>query len=320
MNLASMAERICRKVGKTDPDSVAECKGFLRSRHELCYDRTLWKDTLEVRTVDVPPGATFVVLPFQIARPLVVWDDLAGIPMDVTSLFAAALVNPASLRESGWSMRFCEADSVGWPYDLTAGSGGASALSFIATGQAAVDVNIYGEFLFEASALTPTPVTMSETVTVPVGSPALSRRWVSISRLTKAQTDQPLVVGQTSPIPEQTWVWPADVETVEFARLRLISPQDRAFRLGVLGKKRFRQMRLDQDPPMIRGIDNALLALGEADMLERSRQYAKAASKTEEGLSLIQLAIDQEKNQSAYEARIIPQVSDVEGGDADLYD
>lgn len=320
MTLAMIAEHVCRKIGKTDAESVADCKAFARRRHEMIYDRALWKDTLDIREVDVLAGASFVTLPFQLARPLVCWNATDGMPMEVGSLYSAAIVNPGGLKESGWAVAYVEADSVGWPYDLTAGDGGASALSFMNLGDSPVEVSVYGEFQFSAAGITPTGVTMSQTLTAPSGAvPVLSQKWVAVSRLSKPQTSQPILVAQTSPIPESTWVWPADVETVEFARVRLLSPANKAFKLGVLGKKRLRQMRLDADPPMIRGVDNALLALVEADMLERSRQYSKAAAKVEEGMQLIRLAVDQEVNQSAYSACVIPSARPEEGEDSDVY-
>jgi hypothetical protein len=86
----------------------------------------------------------------------------------------------------------------------------------------------------------------------------------------------------------------------------------------VLGKRRFRQMRLDSDAPMIRGLDNALIAFAIGDMLERSRQYAKAAAKQQEGTELLKVAVDTETNQSAYESRVIPVQQGYEGTEADL--
>lgn len=320
MNLGSIADLICKKIGKTDDESVAVCKDFIRRRHELVYDRALWKDSQTVTAVAVSSGQTHVTLPFEAARPLLAWDDTAGTPMDTSSLFTAALLDVNSLRQSGWATAFAEVDSVGWPYDLTLGSGSASMLSFINTGSAPVTVNVFGDFIFSASGLTPTAVTMSQTITVPTGgAPALTQQWRNVVRMTKGQTDQPLLVAQTSPIPEQTWVWPSDAETAEFARVRLLSAPTAAFTLGVLAKKRMRQMRLDADPPAIRGIDNALIALAEGDMLERGRQYAKAQAKQTEGMALIQLALDVEKNQAASDSRIVPVVSEWEGTQRDIY-
>lgn len=83
--------------------------------------------------------------------------------------------------------------------------------------------------------------------------------------------------------------------------------------LGLVGKRKLQPMVLDTDSPMVRGIDNALLAFAQGDMLERSRQYQKAAAKNTEGSALIEGARDLERNQSAKDSRILPLVYREEG-------
>ena len=48
MTLASLADFVCKKVGKTDATSVGICKDFLRQRHEMIYDTGLWKDSVKI--------------------------------------------------------------------------------------------------------------------------------------------------------------------------------------------------------------------------------------------------------------------------------
>jgi hypothetical protein len=51
-------------------------------------------------------------------------------------------------------------------------------------------------------------------------------------------------------------------------------------------------------------------------MLERARQYAKAAAKNSEATSMLTVARDEEVNQSAFDARVVPQVPAMEGTEA----
>jgi hypothetical protein len=67
----------------------------------------------------------------------------------------------------------------------------------------------------------------------------------------------------------------------------------------VVGKKRLRPLRNDYDEPQIRGIDNALIAFAEGDMLERSRQFGKAQIKFSEASSLLEIVRDLERGQSS---------------------
>lgn len=306
MNLAAIADHVCTKIGKTDTESVAACKSYIRQRHEMIYDAGLWKDTVGTDfTASVEAEATEVILPWECARPLVCWKSGSNLGIDVMSLVGAAIVSPASLSTVGGSLRFAEIDSVGWAYDL----GDGSRLSFINSGSSDVDVNITGTRNLDLPGLTTPDDTASETVTVPAGGAAelTTITWTSISRMTKAQSAVPLLVAQTAVIPEPLWVWPGDVEEASWARLRLINPQAEAFTLAIIGKKRFRQMNLDTDAPMIRGIDNALIAFATADMLERGRQFGKAQAKVAEATQLVQLAKDVERGQAASSEQIIPE-------------
>jgi len=78
----------------------------------------------------------------------------------------------------------------------------------------------------------------------------------------------------------------------------------------VLGKLKFVELG-DTDSPALNGVDNALLAFAEGDMLERSRQYSKAQVKFTEAASHIQIMRDMEKGQMQSTSRIIPYVYDM---------
>ena len=67
----------------------------------------------------------------------------------------------------------------------------------------------------------------------------------------------------------------------------------------------------DSDSPKINGIDNALLAYVEGDMLEHMRQYGKAQVKQQEAAGAMMLMRDLESAQSAKIARLIPEVPNV---------
>jgi hypothetical protein len=75
--------------------------------------------------------------------------------------------------------------------------------------------------------------------------------------------------------------------------------------LYVLGKLKWVELG-DSDSPCLRGIDNALLAAAEGDMLERARQYGKAQVKFAEAAAMRKLMLDVEKGQQQSISRIIP--------------
>jgi len=94
------------------------------------------------------------------------------------------------------------------------------------------------------------------------------------------------------------------------AVIKLIRKPDKAKTLLVLGKLKITALG-DTDSPKIQGIDTALLAYVEADMLEHMRQYGKAQVKQQEAAGAMMLMRDLETAQSAKVARLIPTVPGV---------
>ncbi len=100
-------------------------------------------------------------------------------------------------------------------------------------------------------------------------------------------------------------------------RIRLIPATSQAGSLFALGKLKLQSLG-DNDSPVLRGVDNALLAFAEGDMYERSRQFSKAQAKFTEAASHIQIMRDLEKGQQQSVSRIIPVISD-EYSISDIY-
>lgn len=89
------------------------------------------------------------------------------------------------------------------------------------------------------------------------------------------------------------------------ARIKPVPVPSAAGTVYVLGKLKWVALG-DTDSPCLRGIDNALLAYGEADMLERARQYGKAQSKFAEAAAQVAIMKDIEKGQQQSISVITP--------------
>jgi hypothetical protein len=89
------------------------------------------------------------------------------------------------------------------------------------------------------------------------------------------------------------------------ARIKPVPVPSEAGTIYVLGKLKWVALG-DDDSPCLRGIDNALLAFGEADMLERARQYGKAKMKTDEAGVQVGIMKDIEKGQQQSISVITP--------------
>jgi len=92
-------------------------------------------------------------------------------------------------------------------------------------------------------------------------------------------------------------------------RIKPVPVPSAAGTLFVLGKLNWVALT-DSDTPTLNGIDNALLAFAEGDMLERARQYGKAQTKFTEAASHIGIMRDMETGQKQNIGRIIPYVYD----------
>ena len=92
-------------------------------------------------------------------------------------------------------------------------------------------------------------------------------------------------------------------------RIKPVPVPSAAGTLFVLGKLNWVALG-DTDTPTLNGIDNALLAFAEGDMLERGRQYGKAQVKFTEAASHIGIMRDMETGQKQNIGRIIPYVYD----------
>ena len=95
-----------------------------------------------------------------------------------------------------------------------------------------------------------------------------------------------------------------------FCRIKPVPVPKDAGSVFVLGKLQWVELGAT-DTPALNGIDNALLAFVEGDMLERERQYSKAQIKFTEAASHIQIMRDMEKGQRQSISRIIPYTYDM---------
>jgi hypothetical protein len=109
------------------------------------------------------------------------------------------------------------------------------------------------------------------------------------------------------------WI-PLPKDGTGYFRLKLNPTPDYAGTLYTLGKLKWVELG-DSDSPCLRGIDNALLAYAEADMLERARQYGKAQSKFTEAGAMVEIMKDLERGQQQLSSVITP--SDIGDNTAD---
>jgi hypothetical protein len=72
------------------------------------------------------------------------------------------------------------------------------------------------------------------------------------------------------------------------------------------GTRAFVQLTHDLDQPVIRGLDETIIAYATGDMLRRQRQYQKAQLLYQEAAAALKSAVQSETEAAGYNARIVP--------------
>jgi hypothetical protein len=91
-------------------------------------------------------------------------------------------------------------------------------------------------------------------------------------------------------------------------KLRLYPIPQASIEITLSGKRALIPLVNDSDRPIIRNIDNALIAFVQGDMLQRARQYGKADKVFAEAGALLQSIQNLENQQSARVQRVIPDI------------
>ena len=218
-----------------------------------------------------------------------------------TQLITQFMTNPDSFKTDADSAQFSVIDSSGINFDPAYG-----AIEFLSSDSSdnGKQITIVGELSGQELTLQKETVTLASSVQT-------SNSWSAVHSLSKETTTGYVQVRNPS-VTSDYFFWPEWENVSKFQRVKFFDrPKYDAsspVNLYVVGKKKIRPMVSDYDTPMVSGIDNVLIHFATGDMLKRSRQFGKAQLEIQQANSLMQVARDQENNQSAKEVRLIPDV------------
>lgn len=314
MNLSEMASLVCLRLNKSDEDSIAACKAFLRQRNEMVYNAALWRDTQVVASCVAQqiPGQNAwspdLILPAAIARPIAIRRGTLG---------DGGLMRPTSM-ESAMTLQSGSFETIGTPaeYAEIAPSG----LPWLHVGNVAINAQAADAGLRVTVVGNQDGYPSSETVTLTAGTVFTVAAFESVSRISKPRTTSAINVSTISGDPFYRMA-PSELSTA-FARVRLFQVPEwnggAEVPFLVLGKARLAGFEDDYAGPMIRGSENCLIAYATGDMLERGRQFGKAQAKFQEGSAMLVQMVSVDQAQSAGVMRLIPEVSVEAGSVEDL--
>jgi hypothetical protein len=218
-----------------------------------------------------------------------------------TELITEFMTNPDGFKSDANSAQFTVIDSSGINFDPANNS-----IEFLSSDSAddGKQITIVGELAGQELTL------QKETVTLTTAAVS-SNSYTAVHSLSKETTTGYVRVRSLADN-TKFFNWPEWENVSKFQRVKFFSrPKYDAsspINLYIVGKKKIRPMVSDYDTPMVAGIDNVLIHFATGDMLKRSRQFGKAQVEIQQANALMQVARDQENNQSAKQVRLIPDV------------
>lgn len=329
MTLEEITNLVCIKAHRTDEQTKAEVREYVRARYQMLWESRAWRDSLGLLSIPyadpapqarILPGILWDLRPTldalgQIAAPAVEFGRVTTLPGIIDRVQAVRWGDSDLLRAEELVTvmmmapeRFHKAERP-VAFSLLAPAAvqrppGNSRLKVSATSaSAAFSVSVRGLNGMDE---------LNETIRVEGLAPITSQFvYDDVLSLSKAATSAGLLVTRESDNATLLALAPEETSRA-FQRIHFhVEPQP-GKALLVLFKRRFRPLVRPEDATELTGIDNALIAAGLSDLLEAQRQYAKAQVKAQEAGSLVQSMVDQEKNQSAGTSRIIPEVYEQE--------
>lgn len=332
MNLSSLTSYITEKMGQTDDASVAFCKLSINSNYEQIWDSMPWRDSLclvssrqfsgvpnNINQTGVTSAATsFAIFPPEMERVLSVRLD-PNTCLHASDLVTVMDYNSEIFNDSGVPIGFSVMAPIAFgplvdgstsSFKITppfSDSGQDIGLAFFITYERSDgSVNTYNGTLPDLSG-SPLELFDTEPVTAihSFNCDALSQQYELEFGLSLAMDPPPWPGIQSIFLP------PGQITVPRCPRIRVLTTPQIGSTLLSVCKRRFVPLAGDSDEPYLTNIDNALIAMTQADLLERNRQYAKAQAKNQEGAAQVKLMVDLERQQTASQTRIIP--ADIHG-------
>lgn len=295
MTLIDYVNHVCTKMHRVDAPSKNEARMYCRNRYQTIYDSRGWRDATSVFATTL--NGQVKILPYIVDRVLACrWGSL--IPLVNEQLWTILTIDPTRFEETGDPVSF----SIYSPSGVLLSPGGGYINLQTATSSPNFNVSIYGSKDSEEA---------SESVLITGMSAVQSvNQYDDIYTLSKSDETHDLMVRRVDTSGQILYLRTHEKER-KHQRIHFHSAPQNASTGLVLCKRKFRPILNDHDAPELSGIEVALLAFLEGDMLESQRHFGKAQLKYAEAAMAVQTMADMERHQSANIVRIIP----FDGGD-----
>lgn len=302
MTLSELATFICGKVNQSEPEDVLACKGFLTRRHDLIWQEALWKDSLvEYRQTLATTGYTItsnwlpakgvLLLPKIVQR--VIAARTAARALNAQRAEFYYRIDYDAFSKTGQAAEYILLPPCVWEFETAQTL--AARFSTRSDGAA-------GVLTFDLLDADGTGVTRGTNLKA-AGESADVGTSDRIDSLQKLATADSVAIGPVGT--DVITLAAADTNAPKRQRVRLIEIPTTETVIRVLAKRSAPAFSADLDEPAISGMENCLIAFGQADMYERDETDPTA--KLTEAMALLDQLKKIETVQQAHNQRIIPQ-------------
>lgn len=295
MTISEIAQLVCDKLGKPDPESLRVCRQFARTQYRILYNSAIWQEALWVIDIPVDKGTAIVVVPSLVDRVVAArWNN--GLSLTSDTHGRAFATDPDGYFRSGTPARYIVLSPVATGAQQNIGG---KKLDLRSTAQDGARVQVRGVSGGRS---------VSELVTLAGQARVVTQYTYDFVE----SISKPSTTGALEVYLEGGMDLMARIEAAESARshqrVQLADIPDGDGVLHLLGKRRLEEVT-DHDTPMLPGMEASVLALAEADMLERMRQYAKAQAKRAEALKIqVPMVFDLAKHQQPSTPVLVPDI------------
>lgn len=291
MTLSELADLVTTKMHRTDTQSIAEAKTYIKARYKMLWDSRPWRDAISTISIPAESVTRTMILPRIVDRVMAVrWGDKTNLlPQDLGTVFS---VDPGLFERTGQPAGF----SIISPSAVAVSPASGKIFVTSSDPNATYSVSIRG--IYGSTEVYETITLAGKSVISSVNS------YDEIYDLSKDSTGSDLIVTKA----DSSVILNLDAPETSRQHQRIyfqVTP-DYTLPLLILFKRRFKPLVNDSDSPEIAGIDNALLAAALADMQEGQRQYGKAQVKMQESSLMAQQMADLERHQSAASSQLVP--------------
>lgn len=310
MNLADMADHICEKVRKTDSDAVAACKGFIKQRDQMLWDKHLWRDSVMEFQKAVGP-AMLGVYPDEVALAA---QGVVYLPPVLDRVLAMRMTDrplPVQNVENYFRGSLDEFAQTGDPVKFSLLSPVAAAFATIPT-------------LLQVNNLDPADNgQVIEVRTLTKGTSAFGARSTTVTlngALQTVSTYVDEVLGMERPpgvgtialyrdgVANVTSLSASQTRLPVYQRVRLTPAPTTDITIRVLAKQKYLPLVSDYEEPRLRQAENVLIALVMGDMFVRAGQIGASNQFYTEGMALLEQLGNIEFHQQANRQRLVPDV------------